>query len=108
MMRSADLPAQDFATAEDFLAKVDAHEPSCVLLDLTMPELSGLQLQMELNKRQLDLPVIVVSARDDSDTRELARRLGARYFFRKPVDDQALIDAIQWVLTSEQSNPAKA
>lgn len=107
LMRSADLSAQEFATAEDFLAKVDAHEPSCVLLDLTMPELSGLQLQAELNKRHLDLPVIVVSARDDSDTREMARRLGARYFFRKPVDDQALIDAIQWVLTSEQSNPSR-
>jgi len=106
LMRSADLPAQEFATAEDFLAKVDSHEPSCVLLDLTMPELSGLQLQAELNKRRLDLPVIVVSARDDSDTREMARRFGARYFFRKPVDDQALIDAIQWVLTSEQKNPA--
>lgn len=107
LMRSADLPSQDFATAEDFLAKVDAHEPSCVLLDLTMPELSGLQLQVELNKRHLDLPVIVVSARDDSDTREMARRLGARFFFRKPVDDQALIDAIQWILAPQQKSPTR-
>jgi len=50
--------------------------------------------------------VIAVSARDDSDTRNMARQLGAWYFFRKPVDDQALIDAIQWVLASEHRNPA--
>jgi FixJ family two-component response regulator len=102
LMRSAGLPAQDFASAEQFLAAVDADQGGCILLDITMPRLSGLQLQAELTKRHIDVPVIAVSARDDADTRNMARQLGAWYFFRKPVDDQALIDAIQWVLSSKQ------
>jgi FixJ family two-component response regulator len=106
LMRSAGLPSQDFGSAVEFLAGVDASQPGCVLLDLTMPQMTGLQLQAELNKRHIELPVIAVSARDDSTTRNMARQLGASYFFRKPVDDQALIDAIQWVLTSKHPNPA--
>jgi len=101
LMRSAGFATQDFSSAEEFLASADTNEPGCVLLDITMPRLSGLQLQTEMNKRHIDLPVIAVSARDDSDTRDMARQLGARYFFRKPVDDQALIDAIQWLLAAD-------
>jgi FixJ family two-component response regulator len=97
LMRSADFAAQAFGSAEAFLASADTRDPGCLLLDITLPGLSGLQLQAELNTRNPSLPVIVISARDDSDTRSLARQLGARYFFGKPVDDQALIDAIQWV-----------
>jgi FixJ family two-component response regulator len=70
-----------------------------------MPQLTGLQLQAALKKRKIDLPVIAISARDDADTRRMALDLGARFFFRKPVDDQALIDTIQWVLTSVDRSP---
>ena len=100
LMRSASLSARVFGSAEEFLASADTIEPGCLLLDLTLTGLSGFQLQAELKNRHIALPVIAVSARDDSDTRDTARQLGARYFFRKPVDDQALIDAIQWVTTS--------
>lgn len=97
LMRSASLPARAFASTEEFLAAADSLEPGCLLLDMTLPGQSGHQLQAELSRRHLCLAAIVVSARDDADTRNLARQLGARYFFRKPVDDQALLDAIQWV-----------
>ncbi len=107
LMRSAGLSARAFASAEEFLAVVDTLQPGCLLLDLTLPGQSGLQLQAELNRRHDYLPVIVVSARDDADTRGRARQLGARYFFRKPVDDQALIDAIQWV-QSPQNFPVQS
>jgi FixJ family two-component response regulator len=106
LMRSAELPAQAFASAEEFLAMADTLQPGCLLLDITLPGASGLQLQAELNRRRVKLPVIVVTARDEAETRELARRLGAHYFFRKPVDAQALIDAIQWVLDPEAHHPA--
>ena len=96
LMRSAGFSARTFASAEEFLASTEPLESGCLLLDVTLPGLSGLQLQAELNKRGIRLPVIAVSARDDSETSETARRLGARCFFRKPVDDQALIDAIHW------------
>ena len=99
LMRSAGFPAQVFASAEEFLAVADTLEAGCILLDITLPGWSGLQLQGELHRRRVDLPVIAVSARDENETRELARQLGAHYFFRKPVDAQALIDAMQWVMT---------
>src|SRR5512135_1255081 len=107
LMRSAGLPAQTFASAEEFLAAADTLQPGCLLLDLTLPGVSGLQLQAELNRRRVELPVIVLTARDEPDTRDLARRLGAQYFFRKPVDAQALIDAIQWVLDPEVQHAAE-
>ncbi len=106
LMRSADLPCRAFASAEQFLAEVDPQQQGCVLLDMTMPRLTGLQLQKELNQRKLNLPVIAISARDDADISLLARQLGARFFFRKPVDDQALLDAIHWVLETDRLKPA--
>jgi FixJ family two-component response regulator len=107
LMRSVGMPCRDFASAEQFLAEMDPQQPGCVLLDITMPHLTGLQLQKELNKRKINLPIIAVSARDDADTCSRARELGARFFLRKPVDDQALLDAIRWVLEGERSQPTK-
>ena len=107
LVRSAGLLAQDFGSAEEFLAEVDTAQPGCVLLDITMPRLSGLQLQSELKRRGIDWPVIAISARDDADTRNMALELGAQFFFRKPVDDQALIDTIQWVMASKSHKAAQ-
>lgn len=99
LLRSIGMMCQTFPSAEEFLAEVDPQQrSSCVVLDITMPRLNGLELQRELKRRKFRLPVIAVSARDDAETCMLARELGARFFFRKPVDDQALIDAIHWVL----------
>jgi FixJ family two-component response regulator len=108
LLRSAGMAYAAFSSAEQFLAKVDPQQGGCVLLDITMPRLTGLELQKELKKRGFNLPVIAISARDDADTSRLARELGARFFFRKPVDDQALIDAIHWVLESDRPLPANA
>ena len=105
LMRSAGMPCRDFASAEQFLAEMDPQQKGCVLLDITMPELTGLQLQAELKTRKINLPIIAVSAHDDADTSSRARQLGARFFLRKPVDDQALLDAIRWVLEDERSHP---
>jgi len=108
LMRSAGFSARTFASAEEFLTSSENTEPGCLLLDVTLPGLSGLQLQAELNKRGVNLPVIAVSARDDSETSNMARQLGARCFFRKPVDDQALIDAIQWATLPEANKGGTA
>jgi len=108
LLRSAGMAHRAFSSAEQFLAELDPQKQGCVLLDITMPRLTGLDLQKELKKLGLNLPVIAISARDDADTSRLARELGARFFFRKPVDDQALIDAIRWVLESDRTSRAKA
>jgi FixJ family two-component response regulator len=106
LLRSAGMAHRAFSSAEQFLAELDPLNQGCVLLDITMPRLTGLDLQKELRRRGFNLPVIAISARDDADTTRLARELGARFFFRKPVDDQALIDAIHWVLETGYPAPA--
>lgn len=97
LLRAAGLEPRAYDSAESFLEGVGDEANACVLLDITMPHLTGPQVQARLNERRIALPVITVSARDDDETRAWARALGARMFLRKPVDDQALLDAINWV-----------
>lgn len=97
LIRSAGLHPLSYDCAESFLNEVTDGQRACILLDITMPKMTGPQVQACLNERRIKLPVITVSARDDEETRLWARELGARMFLRKPVDAQALLDAISWV-----------
>ena len=97
LIRSAGLHPRSYDCAERFLDEVTDGQRACILLDITMPKMTGPQVQACLNERHIKLPVITVSARDDEETRLWARELGARMFLRKPVDAQALLDAISWV-----------
>ena len=96
LLRSADFEVSVFASAEEFLQSGNLDERACVVLDIRMPGLTGFDLQEKLASMGIRMPVIIVSAFDDLDSRERARKLGAVAFFRKPVDGQALIDAIHW------------
>jgi len=69
----------------------------CVLLDITTPGITGSETLQRLKDKRDLLPVIVVSASDTEATQRLTHELGAKMFLRKPVDDQALLDAINWV-----------
>ncbi|HQZ30228.1 MAG TPA: response regulator [Arenimonas sp.] len=102
LIRSAGLDARPFGSAHEFLAGVRDQPLACILLDISLPQLTGLQIQEELNQRGIQLPVITISAREDDETRLWARDLGAKLFLRKPVDDQALLDAISWVTGTAQ------
>ena len=97
LMRASGFEVRAFADGEGFVEECMTAQRTCVLLDITMPRLSGLQVQSQLKERGIDLPIIAISASDDEDTRSMARALGARFFLRKPVDDRALLDAIAWV-----------
>ena len=99
LFRSAGLDAEAFPDPEDFLAGARQEENSCIIADLRIPGFTGFDFQRELANRDLGIPVIVVSATDDAHTRDHARALGAVAFFRKPVDDQALLDAVWWAIS---------
>ena len=71
---------------------------ACIVLDMRMPGLAGISLQAELVSRGISMPVIIVTADEDADTRHRARQAGAVAFFRKPVDGPALLDAIEWAV----------
>lgn len=97
LMRVSGFEVVAFDTPEKFLAEVSQDWIGCVLLDMALPRVTGLQVQERLRDMGIRLPVIAMSARDDDGVREAARALGARFFLHKPVDDQALLDAISWV-----------
>lgn len=97
LMRASGMEARPFSSADAFLEAVQPTPDACILLDITMPRVSGLQVQQRLREKGVSLPVIAFSARDDNETRAMAKDLDVQFFFRKPVDDRALLDAIGWV-----------
>ncbi len=104
LFRSADLDIETFSSGEEFLSAPREDRRACIIMDLRMPGLTGFDLQERLSEQGIKIPVIVISASDDAQTREHARRLGAVAFFRKPVDDQALLDAIWWAISGRKGN----
>jgi FixJ family two-component response regulator len=103
LLRSANLDVEMFSSAEEFLSSPKQKENTCIIIDIRMPGLSGFDLQQRLSSEGLNIPVIVISASDDVEIRERARELGAIAFFRKPIDDQALLDAIWWAIGGKGS-----
>jgi FixJ family two-component response regulator len=99
LLRSAGLQVRAYASAAQFLDQVDNSGSGCILLDVTMPGITGPEALVHLKEKCNSLPVIIVSARDSEAVHKLVRALGAKMFLRKPVDDQALLDAISWVTT---------
>jgi len=96
LLRSVNLDVETFSSAEEFLKSQKPNKNSCIIIDIRMPGLTGFDLQRKLNDQGIRIPLIVISASDDAQIREQARELGAVAFFRKPIDDQALLDAISW------------
>ena len=99
LLRSADVEVETFASVGEFLRGERQGENACIVVDMRMPGSTGFDLQRELRSRGIQMPVIVISASDDAQTREQARKLGAVAFFRKPIDDQALLDAVWWAIS---------
>jgi FixJ family two-component response regulator len=98
LLRSANLNAETFSSAEEFLSAPRQKENVCIIIDIRMPGLTGLDLLKRLASNRNRMPVIAISAQDDEETREQARDLGAVSFYHKPIDDQALLDAIWWAM----------
>ena len=103
LLRSANLEVETFASVDEFFNDEPQVGNACIVVDIRMPGLTGFDLQRELSSRGIGMPVIVISASDDAQTREQARRLGAAAFFRKPIDDQALLDAIWWAISGTKT-----
>ncbi len=99
LIRSVGLEAWTFATAREFLDYGFRDEHACLIADVKMPGLSGLELQQKLLARGYELPIIFITGYDTEQTRELAKRSGALGYFCKPIDDQALLDTINWALS---------
>jgi two-component system response regulator FixJ len=86
---------QPFATADSFIESYQPERPGCVLTDLRMPGMTGLELQAALRERQISVPVVVLTAHGDVATARVALKNGAFDFLEKPVDDAVLLDVLQ-------------
>jgi FixJ family two-component response regulator len=103
VMTSAELDSVGYASVEDFFAMASLHSEGCIVADMDMPGLSGLDLKHLLNAALCTLPLIFLTAKDTEETRAAAREAGAVGCYRKPVDTQALLDAVRWAM--KQSPP---
>jgi FixJ family two-component response regulator len=100
MLRAVGLPALAFASAEEFLKSGQQHHTTCLIADIRMPGISGLELQAKLNAEHCRIPTIFITAHSDATMRMQALRAGAVEFLAKPFDDEALLDSVRAALES--------
>ena len=98
LIRSAGMSAQPFPTAEAFLAESHVEPASCLVLDVRLPGLNGLQLQEALNRKGYPLAIIFITGHGNVPTSVRAMKPGAVDFLQKPFEDSNLLDAIHWVI----------
>src|SRR3984893_2606578 len=102
LIRSAGLRVETFKSAQDFLVRPRNEVPSCLVLDVRLPGLSGLDLQQHLPKAELQIPIIFLPGQGDTPMSVRAMKSGAFEFFTKPFDDEALLAAIRQAIVRYQ------
>jgi len=107
LLRSYGLRAETFSSAEAFLNSSLLVKTRCLLLDIGMPGMGGLELQRHLAGEGWRIPIIFITARDDQESRNDAMREGAVDFLSKPFSEQALLKAVRQALKSSPSDERK-
>ncbi len=100
LLKSVGLPAQAFASAEEFLKSGRQRQTACLIADIRMPGMSGLELQARLNAENCRIPTIFITAHGDEKMRMQALRAGAVEFLSKPFDDESLLESVRAALES--------
>src|SRR5713226_1042013 len=98
LLRAVGLPAIAFASAEEFLNSGQQHQTACLIADIRMPGMSGLELQAKLNAERCRIPIIFITAHGDAKMRMQALRVGAVEFLAKPFNDEALLESVRAAL----------
>src|SRR5208337_3353335 len=104
LIRSAGLQVEIFASAQEFLARSGAEAPSCLVLDLQLPGLSGLDLQKRMAEVGLEIPIVFLTGHGNIPASVQAMKAGAVEFLTKPVDEQDLLRAIQEAVERDRRN----
>jgi FixJ family two-component response regulator len=100
LLKADGVSSQAFASAEEFLKSGQQHQTACLITDIRMPGISGLELQARLNAEHCRIPTIFITAHDDAQMRMRALRAGAVEFLAKPFDDEALLETVRAALES--------
>ena len=106
MLRLDGFEVSSFGSGETFLASLAGQVPACVILDVHMPGLSGLDVQSRLRSTPVKVPVIFITASDDPDLDRLALEAGGRLLLRKPFSKEDLLAAVDTALASARSGGA--
>lgn len=101
LLRTADFEPRTYESAQEFLDRPAGEFPDCLIVDLQMPGMSGMDLQVILRRDHARLPVIIVTARDDPKAHERCLALGAAACLCKPLDCDTLVDVIHSVTASQ-------
>lgn len=101
LFRSVELPVATFGSAREFLDSYDPAAPGCLILDVRLPGMSGLELQEELAGDGADLPIVFITGHGDVPMAVRAMRRGAVDFLQKPFSDQDLLDRVQQALADQ-------
>ena len=104
LLKSAGLPSVVLSSAQEFLGLWHPEQPGCLILDVRMPSMSGIELQTELNRRGAIIPVIFISGHGDIPMAVEAIQHGAFDFLSKPFRDQDLIDRVQRAISLDAQN----
>ena len=109
VITSAGWPVETYASGADFLAVCDPNQPGCIVLDLRMPQISGLTVQEQLAAQGVSMPIIFITAYGDVFTAVQAMKAGAVDFLEKPFSNQALITCIEQAMARDaQARKVKA
>jgi FixJ family two-component response regulator len=102
LLRASGIDAESYASGQEFLAATAAaaHPPDCLVLDLHMPGMSGLQLLQKLQSAKHKVPTVIITAHDEPETREQCLAAGACAYLRKPFEDRLLLNAISAAVRS--------
>jgi FixJ family two-component response regulator len=100
LLKAVGYPARAFASAEEFLESGQHHQTSCLIADIRMPGMSGLELQAQLNAERCRIPIIFITAHGDAKMRIQALRAGAVEFLSKPFDEEVLLESVRAALES--------
>lgn len=103
LIRSTGLRVETFASAQEFLARPQADAPSCLVSDVQLPGLSGLDLQKRMAEVNLEIPIVFITGHGDVPTLVRAMKAGALEFLTKPFADQDLLDAIQQAIKRDRA-----
>lgn len=106
LIRSMGMPVETFESAQVFLGACDPERPGCLVLDIRMPGISGLELQEELQRRGVTLPIIFITGHGDVGMAVRAMKSGAIDFIEKPFNDQLLLDCVQAALARDRQRRA--
>jgi FixJ family two-component response regulator len=94
LLRSAGFQVETYPSGAEFLLSLPEHQPACVVLDLHMPDLGGLDVQLLIQRERFNVPVVFITGHDTPETRTRVIERGAKAYLRKPVDDKQLLAAI--------------